>query len=53
MLSLDGPPKIGCPGPSAAKYVVVDCPPGPSMYLFEMVLGIGVGMNLKVGGLKP
>ena len=27
----DGPPKIGPPGPSAAKYVAVDGPPGPSM----------------------
>ena len=27
----DGPPKIGPPGPSAAKYFAVDGPPGPSM----------------------
>ena len=27
----DSPPKIGLPGPSAAKYVAVDGPPGPGM----------------------
>ena len=31
MPQMHGPPKIGPPGPSAAKHVAVDGPPGPSM----------------------
>ena len=31
----DGPPTIGPPRPSAAKYVAVDGPPGPSMVAID------------------
>ena len=31
----DGPPTIGSPGPSAAKYVAVDSPPGTSMVAID------------------
>ena len=31
----DGPPTIGPPRPSAAKYVAVDGPPGPSVVAID------------------